>query len=256
MKEDSMSDLVQTRTVFAQALFNAGRPSSISYNNNRKALVPALRDRFPVVEQLVGPEFFAAMAAAYAAEEPYGALAELDDGEDFPEFVDHFAPVEAVPYLGDVARIERARWLALHAADAVPVERAVLAATPSERLDAQCLRLHPSVAIVSSQYPAFSVWQVNQDAECIAPISPWAPEATLIARPFMRVETRRIPLGTARFIQELARGSTFAAALVSGTAAAVAFDRREAVALLIESDIVVGFGGEGEPMHASSPMRA
>jgi Putative DNA-binding domain len=263
-----MSDLPPIRTAFAQALLDAdararmratdrvhgGAPSSIYYNNNLSGLASALRLRFPVVQQLVGAEFFAAMGVAYAAEGPHGVLAGRDDGEDFPEFVDRFAPAEAAPYLGDVARIERARWLAHQAADAVPVERAVLTARPAERLDALRLRLHPSVAIVSSQYPVFSIWQVNQDAERVAPISPWAPEAALVARPFLRVETRRIPHGSARFIQELARGGTFSAAVLSGTAAAVAFDRRQAIALLIEANIVVGFGGDWDPLHGS-PIR-
>ena len=204
-------------------------------------LVFALGIRFPVVEQLVGVEFFHAMARAYLTEAPPDAPILLSCGDTFPAFIDRFAPAKPAPYLGDIARIELARGLAYHAADVAPIDAAAFGSPPLEQFSETRFRLHPSVAIVMSQYPAFSIWRVNQNPDRVVPISPWAPEATLIARPFLRVETCRLSVGAARFIQALINGATLGAAVAAGSAAAPMFNGREALALLIASDIVVGF---------------
>jgi Putative DNA-binding domain len=228
--EVTMSDLAQIRRAFAQAI------------RDPDARVSALRTQFPVVEQLVGAEFFRAMAREYIAEEPPRSPVLLDDSDMFPDFVERFAPAKPVPYLADVARIERARGLARHAADVTPVDRTAFAALPPDRLRDTRVHLHPSVSIVTSQHPAFSIWRVNQNPDRVVPISPWAPEAALIARPFLRVETRLVSAGVARFIAELIDGATLGAAFAAGAAASATFDRPDALAVLIASDIVVGFG--------------
>ena len=55
-------------------------------------------------------------------------------GRDFPDFIARYEHARAMPWLADVARIERA-WLdAYHAADAEPLAPAALAAIPPDRL--------------------------------------------------------------------------------------------------------------------------
>jgi hypothetical protein len=123
-----------------------------------------------------------------------------------------------------------------------PVDGAAFAALPRGRLGELWMHLHPSISIVTSQYPAFSIWRVNQNLDRVVPVSPWAPEAALIARPFLTVETRQVSDAMARFIQKLVDGATLAEALDAGTAASEKFDISEAFALLIATDVVVGFG--------------
>src|SRR5262245_49952115 len=261
-----MSDLAQLQSAFAQAARNANAPLpaglrgaarsverrfAVYRNNVTAGLVSALGVQFPVVEQLVGTEFFRAMARDYVAQEPPHSPVLLFYGETFPAFIDGYAPAKPVPYLGDVARIELARALAYHAADVAPLDAAAFAELPLDRLGELRMRLHPSVSIVSSQHPAFSIWRVNQNPDRVVPVSPWAPEATLITRPFLRVETRQVPAAAARFIQELGGGASMADAFVAGTAAAPAFEARDAIALLIASDIVVGFDGNVAPLRPS-----
>jgi hypothetical protein len=81
-----MSDLARVQTAFTRAILQPGVPVpscvrgavrgradrrfSVYRNNVVAGLVSALRTRFPVVEQLVGPEFFRAMARHYVAAEP------------------------------------------------------------------------------------------------------------------------------------------------------------------------------------------
>ncbi len=224
------------------------RRFSVYRNNVVGGLVSALRSRFPVVDQLVGTEFFRAMAGAYVMKEPPRSPVLLSYGDSFPAFIDGFAPAAPIPYLGDVARIELARGLAYHAADVAPLDAASFAALPADRLGELRVRLHPSVSIVTSRHPAFSIWRVNQDPDRVVPVAPWGPETALIARPFLRVETRQVPAGAACFIQKLAGGATLGEAFVAGAAASAGFDARKSIALLIATDIVVGFDGNVRPL--------
>lgn len=252
-----MTDLAQAQATFARAILNPALPVPLElrgkdhsrlqrrfevYRNNVLAgLIAALRARFPVVEQLVGAEFFQEMARTYVVNDPPRSPILLRYGETFPVFIDGFGPAAPIPYLGDVARIEWARGVAFHAADVPPIDAGSFAALPIDRLDQVRVRLHPSVRVVSSRHPAFSIWHVNQNPERVVPVSPWAPETALIARPYLRVETNKVSLEVGRFVQELSMGATLGEAFVAGAAASAQFDARDALSLLIRHEIVVGF---------------
>ena len=61
------------------------------------------------------------MARAYALAEPPRSPVLMDYGAGFADFIAGFAPAASLPYLPDVARIERAWREAYHAADAEPL---------------------------------------------------------------------------------------------------------------------------------------
>src|SRR5215470_344359 len=84
-------------------------------------LMSALATRFPVVQRLVGEEFFSRMARIYLRREPPRTPALRHYGATFPAFIDSFEPTGTLDYLGDVARLELARERAYHAADAAPI---------------------------------------------------------------------------------------------------------------------------------------
>ncbi len=79
------------------------------------------RCAFPAVERIVGEEFFQAMARAYVLAEPPRSPVLMDYGTTFADFIAGFAPAASLPYLPDVARIERAWREAYHAEDAEPL---------------------------------------------------------------------------------------------------------------------------------------
>src|SRR5262249_41130955 len=142
-----------------------------------------LTARFPVVQRLVGDDFFREMARVYVTAMPPRSPIMWHYGETFPAFIDGFEPAGPIPYLGDVARLEMARGHAYHASDAVPVRIDAFASCPPERLAGSRVRFHPSVSIISSRHPVFSIWYANQDPDRYVPIAPWAPESALVARP-------------------------------------------------------------------------
>lgn len=160
--------------VTAQRASEAAQRFAVYRNNVAHSLKTALARRFPVIERLVGAEFFAAMASEFIAAQPprNPVLAEWGDG--FAGWLAGFPPVAGLPYLPDVARLEWARGQAYHAADATPIDPATLPGRDR-------LRLHPSLRLLHLNYPAVSIWAANQpdhDGRCTAT----GPEIALIWR--------------------------------------------------------------------------
>ena len=79
-------------------------------NNVASALTNSLRVRYPVVEQLVGGEFFGMMARGYVDEHKPRSAMLISYGAEFPEFITGFEAASSVPYLADVAKLESAWW--------------------------------------------------------------------------------------------------------------------------------------------------
>ena len=219
----------------------AERRFAVYRNTVAASLIEALAARFPVVARLVGADFFRAMARAYVAKEPPRSPLLFQYGESFPAFITGFAPAAPLPYLADVARLEFARGLAYHAADADPLAASAFAALDKGRLAEFTVRLHPSVFIVSSDHPIFSIWLAHQ-SQSVLPISHRAAESALVARPFLDVETRRLAPGTDTFLTALKSGSTIGEAVAAGAHASSNFNAAEALATLIGANIAIGLG--------------
>ena len=115
----------------------AARRFRVYRNNARVALIEALAAAYPAVSRLVGEPFFHRMAGVYAAAEPSRERTLNLYGETFADFVAGFAPARELPYLADVARLERAVLEARHAADAPALDPAAATALgPRARLGA------------------------------------------------------------------------------------------------------------------------
>ena len=216
----------------------AERRFAVYRNTVAASLIDALAARFPVVQRLVGDEFFRAMAHDYVAQDPPRSPLLFQYGEGFAPFIEGFAPAAPLPYLADVARLEYLRGRSYHAADAEPLQSGAFAALDGGRLAEFKVRLHPSVFILISDYPVISIWEANQ-AQSVAPFSPRGKEAALVARPFLAVETRRLAAGTDAFLACLKSGSTIGEAVEAGAAAASTFSPAEALATLIGANIAV-----------------
>lgn len=144
--------------VLADALVPLDR-LSIYRNTSRSTLTKALRLNYPAVHRLVGENFFAAAADTFITMEP-PRTAWLDVyGTGFPEFLASFEPAATLPYLADVARLERAVGRALHAVDAEPLEVSILVSLAASMVSPVRFKPHPSVGLVSSDYPVDAIWR-------------------------------------------------------------------------------------------------
>ena len=222
-----------------------GLPSASRFavyrNNVMVGLIDALADAFPVVRRMVGEQFFRAMAGFYARTEPPASPILLTYGAGFPAFLEIFPPVAHLPYLGDVARIERAWVEAYHAAEAVPADVTPLLALPPAALGRQRFTFHPSLRLIRSAYPAQSIWAMNQPGQTPVPVDLDQAEDSLILRPLADVTLRRLEPGSAIFLQELMEGATLSAASAAGFVETARFDFAKALSGLLLSGALTGW---------------
>lgn len=215
----------EAQTAFAAAVRTSDRikPNAVVgdadrfavYRNNvGVSLRDALAQTFPVVNALVGDEFFDAMAQVYVRSHLPKTPVLLYYGGDFADFIDGFSPAADVPYLADVARLERL-WLdAYHARDVAPVDISIFERVPEADLDRVVFEAHPSLGVLCSDWPVYSIWQAHQGSAA-ADLSAveFVPEAVCVVRPHLEVQVSRLPAETALFTEAVLAGSPLGAAL-------------------------------------------
>ncbi|MCY1408495.1 putative DNA-binding domain protein [compost metagenome] len=223
--------------------FSSPAPASrfaVYRNNVISALLRALADSYPVTVQLVGPAFFDTMALAYIQAHPPRSRLLVDYGDNLADFIDTFGPAASLPYLGDMARLERLRVRAYHSADRAAVSLAALAelmAQP-ERLATLRLGLHPCLSILRSDYAVCSLWQAHQEGGCIASVNPYQPENAMVLRLGLDVELLAGGNSTLAFIQALLDGLPLGQAAHLGSTTDGNFDLGQCLALLISKAVI------------------
>ena len=175
-------DLLEFQREFAAAIDRPAAGAMAVYRNTvLHGAVEALRANYPVTEQVVGSEMFAQVAVDYATECPPRRPVLALYGERFADWLETQPWIAELPYLADVARVERLHIECLMAADAQPLSARQVRAIC--RQDDARLTLHPSVRFTWLQTPAMSIWLAHQrgfEAE-FAP--DWVAEGPLFVRP-------------------------------------------------------------------------
>jgi hypothetical protein len=229
------------------------RRFAVYRNNVVTSLVDALADTFPVVRELVGSGFFDAMARVFVAAHPPASPVLSEYGDALPGFVETFGPAASVPYLADVARLERARVCAFHAADAPALAPAAIAPhlADAQALPQTRLVLNPSVAVVASRFAIVSLWAAHQGQGDIAGVDPLQPEAALVLRQGDEVAVITIAHADAGFLRALLDGCLLGAAVDRAARGAPAdgqpFDLAAAFGLLLGHGALTGWKAPLEP---------
>lgn len=218
---------------------NGADPASrfaVYRNNVQASLINALADSYPVVVQLVGDEFFRAMAGIYVQGTPPRSPLMNDYGHDFANFIEGFSPAASVPYLADVARLERLRVIAYHAADAQSLghERIAASLADPQALSELTVELHPSLNLLDSAFAVVAIWAAHQQETTLAGIDLNLGQHALVLRNGLDVEVFAIDQGASAFIQNLQNGQS----LMQALEAAPAFDISQTLALLISRNAI------------------
>lgn len=208
---------------------------AIHRNNVVSSLIDALAETFPVVQQLVGEEFFRGMAGAFVRQAPPRSRVLAHYGEKFPSFIEQFEPAQSLAYLADVARLEMARVRAYHAADAEPVatESVSLALASGDRIGELRLVCHPSVSAVASPYAIVSLWAAHQGDGGVEGIDVDMPEYAIVTRQGLDVLVLRAPVGAVEFVITVQQGRCLEDAVATAASAARGFDLAETLSLLL-----------------------
>jgi hypothetical protein len=190
-------------------------------------------------------EFFRAMARFHVRATPPTSPLLFEYGHDFPDFIERYEYAQSMPWLADVARIERA-WLdAYHAADAEPLAPQALASIPAERLSDTVLTPHPAARIVRSRFPAVAIFAANRADGPVGPIEAAEPEDALVTRPRLEVIVRRLPPGGAVFLMSLIAGEPLGAAAAAALAESPELDLPANIAGMLAAGAFTAVRQEG-----------
>ena len=253
-----MHSLRDLQTRFAEAIFatkstgfglhirpnglGSARRFSVYRNNVVNNLTEALRVSYPVVERLVGAEFFAVAARCYVRDVPSRSGNLHDYGAAFPAHLARLPGAAALGYLSDVARLEWACQEIFHAPEAEPLDLEALAAVPAERHDDLRLYLHPASRLLASDYPLFRIWQVNQAGYVGEDTVDLAMGGVrlLVIRPGLEIDIEPLSAGEYTLLVALNDDRTLASACESALAAEPALDLAATLSGYIARRIVVG----------------
>jgi hypothetical protein len=252
-----MEHLAERQQAFAAALLDPGlavpdglvgpdgeqsaRRFAVYKNNVFVGLTEALRAGFPCVARIVGDEFFMAMARVFAAGTPPSSPVLLHYGAGFPEFIEAFPPAASLPYLADVARVERAATEAYHASDATALTADAFAGIPPEKSPSLRFRLHPSVRMVRSRFPAYTIWRMNLPDGTPAAVDLSESQDMIVLRPDAEVDARQVSTVSYDFVSSLGCGMTLSQAMEAALAADPQFDLSAHLRELIRMGAFAGF---------------
>jgi hypothetical protein len=228
----------------AEIVANGMEPAArlrIYRNNHRETGLACLRSTYPVVERLVGPDYFRQTAFEYLAAHP-SRSGSLDDlGRHWPLFLERCFEGGQYAYLADVARLEWACQEASMARDHPSLDLEKLRRVPAERYAALIFLLHPAVRLVASPHPILRIWRANQpESDASERIDPDSPERVLLWRGEQRVELRLADAAEFEFVACVQRGESFADCVASA-AAHGDFDPTQALQRLVAAQLIVDF---------------
>lgn len=240
LHEDISAALLAPDQACPDGLFssNGADPASrfaVYRNTVHSSLINALAAAYPITLQLVGEGFFRAMASLYVQTHPPTSPLMSEYGGALAEFIQGFEPANSVPYLADIARLERLRVRAYHAADCQALDQQAVLQTLQGQANPGTLRLqlHPSLATLNSPYAVVAVWAAHQTEGGLATLNPWHAQGALVLRQGLEVKVFAIDPGSVAFINSLAHGNALEKAVEHALDASAAFDLHQCLRLLI-----------------------
>jgi len=208
-------------------------------NTVLKGCVDALAANFPTVVRLVGQDWFRAAALVFACAEPPVSVCLIDYGKGFADFLAGFEPAEELPYLADVARLDRL-WIESHvAADDTALDASAFSALAGADLLQAVLRPGASVRWRWFETPAYSIWQANRELRALDGELEWTGEGALLTRPDGGVVWQRASRGMCAFLDACAAGNGLQAASQIAIDAETGIDIGHMLATLIGARVFV-----------------
>lgn len=205
-------------------------------NTVTRSCIDALQANYPTINRLVGDEWMRAAAAVYAGSTLPDRPMLLAYGSDFADFLRHFEPAADLPYLPDVARLDRC-WTEAHiAATEASLNHGELEILCTSRFDR--LRLVPHASARwhwSGEQPAYTIWSRNRAAETVTGDIDWHGEGALLTRPQDHVTWRALDLADCVFLDCCKNNGSVADAAEAALDADVNADLGRMITTLLEA---------------------
>lgn len=208
---------------------------AVHRNGVATGLIGALRAIYPTLERLIGAENFSSLAHLHVTGHPPASPVLHDYGHHLATHIATLEQLVHLPFLADVARVERA-WLdAWHAADAPPLSASSLAGLDPATLMEVRLPPHPAARLLQLASSAASLVRIDRAGGDLTGFDPAPPEWALITRPDVTVHIEVLTEAHAAFLAELLSGRTLSDAAEAGLTADATMDLPAAMALMIAS---------------------
>ena len=173
----------------------------------------ALESTFRVVHQRVGDDFFAQLAFHYQQRFPSRSGDLHWAGRDFADFLAAHLAGGDYAWLADLARLEWARQSAAIDPVVSPAGADTLAGFAPEQLENVRFTLQPSLRLVDSPYPIFSVWLANQRENASPVEQSVGYECGMALSRADAVEVARLSPDVFSYLSALSAGATLGAAM-------------------------------------------
>jgi hypothetical protein len=229
---------IDSRVISAQGLMGIYQNSAIANITHSLILT------YPVIEKLVGNEFFTAMCREYIFL-TWPQSGNMDDyGVEFPEFLAEFEHAKHLLYLKDIARLEWAFHQSSLAEDATITDWSTLAQA-SDILQLKFL-VTPSLSLISSTFPIDKIWHLNQEntsPDIAVDFSDEQDNNTFIVLFRQQLKTVILPITSGEFalLYAFKTGESFEKAIVVASAKQADFSVDDSLKKFIELGVISGF---------------
>jgi len=214
----ALAERAVTDGIASQVVANGIDPAArlrIYRNNSREGFLATLRAAFPVLERLVGEDYFRQLAFEYRAQFPSTSGNLHHVGARLTGYLQQRFATTEYAYFADVARLESALQEAMVAADHRPLDLSSLRGVAENQYDRLAFMLHPAARLVSSPFPVLTIWNANQPEADAAQTIDLASgtERVLVLRTSEGVELRRLDTAEFAFLAALGAGRALASAI-------------------------------------------
>lgn len=134
--------------------------AAVYRNGFLRSCVEAMRASYPVVDVLVGEDYFAMLAVGYVELHPPAKSTFIGYGERFPMYLKNRLDEHQLPYLFEFALLDRAWMTAYFAADSMLLDEDQLERWQMDGNDisALCCELPVSAELLTFSYDISSLW--------------------------------------------------------------------------------------------------
>lgn len=205
--QDAFTEALYQRPAPQLAALTAQPAFEVYRNTVFKGCIDALCANFPAVERLVGYGWLAAAAAVYARRTPPVDARLIYYGAGFADFLETFEPAAELPYLANIARLDRLWLEAFAAPECAGLMLAELAGMTTSDL-ARC-GLRPRANVRWRWFagqPIHTLWRSNREGLASPETLAWQGEGALLVGGVAGVTSQALEVGACAFLDACAAG--------------------------------------------------
>ncbi len=173
----------------------------------------SLTETYESVKHVLGEAAFLALAEGYAAAHPSHSYNLSEAGRELAGYLQDTDWAQKLPFLPDLAELERRIAESFHAFSEKPFDPSFLAALDEDGLNSLRLRFQPHVKLAASDWPVLDIWNARKrPAKEMSIDLINRPQRILIYRAGAEVRCRGIDERQHQMLTSLAAGKTLAEA--------------------------------------------